>query len=109
MQLDAAFMARLLRVAPQLRQLTFHLDYPQDVQWVLSEAFTPKRSFRGVHLQLRHLAVTSEYSDLDVRVPGGCGVRLRQRHFPRLRRLTVDDEEYPVWIPQPARRRKTFF
>jgi hypothetical protein len=51
------------------------------------------------HLQLRHLAVTSEESSLEVPLPGGCGVRLRQRHFPRLRRLTVGDTEYPVWAP----------
>jgi hypothetical protein len=96
-KLEAAFVARLLRAAPELRQLTFDVYYPKDAQWVLSEAFTPVWAFmRPFHLQLRHLAITSESSPMGVRVPGGCGARLRQRHFPRLRRLTVEDEDYPV-------------
>jgi hypothetical protein len=33
-------------------------------------------------------------------VPDDYGVRLRRRHFPGLRRLTVYDEEYPVWVPR---------
>jgi hypothetical protein len=35
-------------------------------------------------------------------------MRLRQCHFPGLRRLTVYDEEYPVWVPRRAGRRKKF-
>jgi hypothetical protein len=106
-KLEAAFVARLLRAAPQLRQLTFDVYFPEDAQWVLSGAFTRERSFmRPFHPQLRHLAITSEHSPMGVRVSGGCGVRLRQRHFPRLRRLTVEDEDYPVvWcVVRPARK-----
>jgi hypothetical protein len=98
---EKPFMARLLRAAPQLRQLTIDSEA---VQWVLSGAFRPSGSLMPpFHLQLRHLAVTSEDSPLDVPVPRDCGVRLRQRHFPRLRRLTVGDRECSVWAPhQPA-------
>jgi hypothetical protein len=85
-------MSRLLRAAPQLRQLTFDCD---DAHSVLSGVLRPAGSFMPpFHLQLRHLAVTSENSPLSV--SARCGVRLRQRHFPRLRRFTVGDEEYPV-------------
>jgi hypothetical protein len=45
---------------------------------------------------MRHVAITSEHP-LDLPVAGECGVRLRQRHFPRL--LTMDDTEYPVCAP----------
>jgi hypothetical protein len=98
-------MARLLRAAPQLRRLTFEMYFAryEDVHWILSGAFRPAGSFMVMpfHLQLRHLAVSSETLPVDdVPVPRGCGVRLRQRHFPRLRRLTVGDTEYPVWVPQ---------
>jgi hypothetical protein len=73
------------------------VGFPEDVHWVLTKTFTPQRFvMRPFHLQLRHLAVTSEDSPLDVPVRAKCGVRLRQCHFPRLRRLTVGDREYPV-------------
>jgi hypothetical protein len=93
-----AFMARLLRAAPHLRQLTFYAYEWPDVRWVFSDAFTSVPARTGVaHAQLRHVAITSSQDTaLDGPVPDGCGVRLRQRHFPRLRRLTVKDEEYPV-------------
>jgi hypothetical protein len=45
---------------------------------------------------LRSIVITSEYADLDVPLPRGCGERLQQRHFPRLRRFSVDGQENPV-------------
>jgi hypothetical protein len=90
---EAPLMALLLREAPQLRQLTFRGHVSADLRWVVEDTFAPAGV---VHQRLRHVAVTGEYPDRDVSVPRGCGVRLRERHFPRLRRLTVDDQEYPV-------------
>jgi hypothetical protein len=106
--LDAATLAWLLRAAPHLRQLSFIVDNRDYVRWALSE----EPAFAGLaHPGLRHVAIISKQSPLEV--SDGCGVRLRQRHFPRLRRFTIDDEEFPVWIPRHApprraRRRKVF-
>jgi hypothetical protein len=91
---EAAFMAGLLRQAPQLRQLAFYVQSRAHARWVLSEEFTSEPAFAGL-VHLRHVAISSEHP-LCLPVPDGYGVRLRQRHFPNLRRLTVGDEEYPV-------------
>jgi hypothetical protein len=94
---EATFGALLLRAAPHLRQLTVHTYVWAHVRWVLSDNFPSQLNL--VHPRLRHVAFTNECPPRvrqDVPVPNGCGVRLRQRHFPRLRRLTVDEEEYPV-------------
>jgi hypothetical protein len=106
---DATFMARLLRAAPQLRQFTFDVFYNWSERWVISDAFTEPAFAELVHSRLRHIAITTGHCPLDVPVlvPSWCGVQLRQRHFPCLRRLTVYDEEYPMWVPRPAGRRKT--
>jgi hypothetical protein len=93
-------MARLLRAAPQLRHLTFHARGFTHVHWIVDE-FTSEPEFAGlVHLKLRRLAITSDDPLLavpvPVTVPSRYGVQLRRRHFPRLRRLTVDDKEYSV-------------
>jgi hypothetical protein len=96
-----AFLTRLLRAAPHLRQLTFDVRGSTDMRWVLSDV----PAYAGLaHPELRHVALVSMHSEP---VPDGCGVRLRQRHFPRLRRLTVDDEEYSVWVPQRVPRSST--
>jgi hypothetical protein len=107
--LGAASTARLLRAAPQLRKLTFDVCECARVEalWVLSDAVTADTVFAGLfHPRVRHAAITSEkisvtgvYPTLhraEVPVSDGCGARLRQRHFPRLRRLTANDEECPV-------------
>jgi hypothetical protein len=52
-----------------------------------------------MHPRLRHVAVTSMFREAGGPVRGVCGVLLRQRHFPRLRRLIAGAEsgvEYPV-------------
>jgi hypothetical protein len=92
---ETDLIAQLLRGAPHLRRLTFHADDWAHLRWVLSGEFTSESGL--VHPRLRHVAFTSECV-LDVSVLSDCGVRLRERHFPGLRRLTVDDEEYPVWL-----------
>jgi hypothetical protein len=101
---DAALLARLLRAAPHLQQLAFCVYVWEHALWVLSDEFTPEL----VHPRLQRVAVFGKNSSPTGPVPSGCGVRLRQRHFPRLRRLTVYDEAYPVWVPRPAKRCKTF-
>jgi hypothetical protein len=94
---ETTFMARLLRAAPQLRQFSFEVLVRDHALWVLSDESTPESAFAGlVHLKLQHIAVFSVYLPVHVHVPDGCGVRLRHRHFPRLRRLTVIDAEYSV-------------
>jgi hypothetical protein len=108
---EAASMARLLRAAPQLRKFAFDVCFCIHVGalWFLSDEFTPDTVVAGLfHPRLRQIAISSAYIPVagvhpaynmrepDVPVPDGCGVRLRQRHFPRLRRFTANDEEYPV-------------
>jgi hypothetical protein len=89
---EAAFMARLLREAPHLRQLTCCVRVRAAARWVLSEEFTSEPALAEmVHLKLRHVAVACMLVQAGGPVRGVCGVRLRQRHFPHL-----DDEEYPV-------------
>jgi hypothetical protein len=98
-------MARLPRAVPHLWQLTLHVYEFEHARHVLSE----EPAFTGViHPTLRRVAITTIHSSADLLVPDDYGVRLRQRHFPRLRRFTVKDEEYPVWVPRRARRRKRF-
>jgi hypothetical protein len=102
---DAAFMSWLLRAAPQLRQFTFDVYRHDHVRWILSDEFTPEPAFAGLaHLRLRHIAVIGV--SFAPGEPAPDGVRLRQRHFPRLRRLTVDGEEQPVWFSRRAGRRR---
>jgi hypothetical protein len=76
--------------------------------WVLSDASAPEElTFAGVaHPSLRHVAIINQYPPQDEPLPSDCGARLRQRYFPRLRRLTVYDEEYPVWLPRQTGRRR---
>jgi hypothetical protein len=111
---ERPLMALVLRAAPQLRHFTFDVFrtlWRNALDLFSGPHFALRRSCPLlVHLQLRHVAIKSEDSPLDVPVPGGCGVRLRRRHFPRLRRLTVGQEEYPVWTPNRVRagRRRTF-
>jgi hypothetical protein len=89
-------MARLLREAPQVRQLTFYVQARDHARWVLSEESASGPAFAGLVPKLRHVVVTSIFREGGGPVPGVCG--MRQRHFPRLRRLTMDDEEHPVSV-----------
>jgi hypothetical protein len=91
---------RLLRAAPHLRRLILDTHFDKLMRDFLTDAFTPVPAFTGViHPTLRHLAITSKHP-AEVQVPASCGAWLRQRHFPGLRRLTICDEEYPVWVRQ---------
>jgi hypothetical protein len=94
---EAAFMARLMRAAPQLRQLTFYVMDRVHALRVLSEESACEPAWAGlVHPRLRRIVVISLFRRTHSLVSRDCGVPLRQRHFPRLRRLTVDGEEFPV-------------
>jgi hypothetical protein len=100
------FSARLLRAAPHLRRLTFCV-----FGWVLARCVLLRELTTGSarHPRLRHVAINGQYLRMDdVPPPDECGLRLRQHQFPRLRRLTVEDEEFPVWVPLRTGRRKTF-
>jgi hypothetical protein len=107
---EAASMARLLRAAPQLRYLTFHAYQHEHVRWIVNE-FASGPEFAGlVHPRLRRVFITRDESLLVVPepVPSLYGVKLRRRHFPRLRRPTMDDKECSVWAARWGRpRRKT--
>jgi hypothetical protein len=98
------FTARLLREAPQLRHLRLNLLECWHAGSILTDDPLYKPIFMGLrHQKLRHLVVSGEFSQVlqieaDFTAPFDCGVELRQRHFPRLRRVTVDDDEYPVWV-----------
>jgi hypothetical protein len=105
---EASLMPRLLRAAPQLRQLTLDVYFRENSRWDLSDAFAPVWAFPGlVYPRLRHVVISMSPL-LDVLMPRGYGVWLRHRNFPGLRRFTVDDEEYPVWVLQRSRRRDMF-
>jgi hypothetical protein len=94
---EAAFMARLMRAAPQLRQLTFYVMDRVHALRVLSEESACEPAWAGlVHPRLRRIVVISLFRQTHSLASRDCSVPLRQRHFPRLRRLTVDGEEFPV-------------
>jgi hypothetical protein len=97
--LEAPDLARLLRAAPQLRRLTIDIFYfvEDDPLWLIARAPISDPAFAGlVHRRLRHLVVSC---DLDEEFDdGAAAVVLQQRHFPRLRMLTVNDQQYPVAI-----------
>jgi hypothetical protein len=102
----SAATARLLRAAPHLRQLTLDVTLDEPVRNFLLDAFTAELAHTEVlHPTLRHVIVTGMYPPHNALVPKECGVRLRQHHFPCLRRLTVNIEEYPVWLPRWPRRK----
>jgi hypothetical protein len=88
--LDPSDVARVLRAAPMLK--TFHIAcfVHGDASWLAPTAPTHP-AFEGlVHPRLREFAVP--YADAQ----GASGVEwvayLRQRHFPRLRKLIVGDD-----------------
>jgi hypothetical protein len=93
----ASHLARLLRAAPQLRRVTVEIfKQPEDVSfWLTAGEPITDPAFAGmVHHQLRHLIVRN--GPRPENVAADCAVVLRQRHFPRLRRVTVDEQDYPV-------------
>jgi hypothetical protein len=94
-------LARVLRAAPQLRRLTLEIrgyfeadEETEETEEDAGEADEegPASSEEVVHPRLRHLVVV-EHCEVD------CAVML-QRYFPRLRRLTVNDQDYPVSVAQ---------
>jgi hypothetical protein len=96
--------ARLLRAAPQLRLLTVDIcdeGEEEDAVWLSAAELITDPAFAGlVHPRLRHLAVGCEY---DARPDDGaadCAFVLQQRQFPRLRRLTLDEQDYPVSLTE---------
>jgi hypothetical protein len=99
--LEAPDLARLLHSAPQLRRLTIDIfDLVEEAPlWLTAGEPIADPAFVGlVHTRLRHLVVScdqdGEFDD------GAAAVVLQQRHFPRLRRLTLNGQEYPVSMTQ---------
>jgi hypothetical protein len=89
--LEAPDLVRLLRAAPQVRRLTINPERA-------STKHIPEAVFAElVHLRLRHLIVERPRDPrFDTEPAVDCGILLRQRSLPRLRRLTVNGQEYPV-------------
>jgi hypothetical protein len=95
--LEAPDLARVLRAAPELRRLTIIIFYSvEDAPlWLTAGVPIADPAFVGlVHTRLRHLVVScdqdEEFDD------GAAAVVLQQRHFPKLRRVTLNGQEYPV-------------
>jgi hypothetical protein len=88
-------LARVLHAAPQLRRLTVEFlleasdleDDDEEEEPALAEV---------VHPRLRHLVVKCSNDEMADDEVVDCAVKLQQRYFPRLRRLTVNDQDYPV-------------
>jgi hypothetical protein len=91
---EAAFMARLLCAAPQLRRLTFEVPVDGDSCWILSREL----SRNIVHDRLRQVALTTNGYCPSPPLTGHrySGVELQRNHFRCLRRLTVLGTEFPV-------------
>jgi hypothetical protein len=89
--MGAPGLARPLRAAPQLLLLT--VDSEIGGKAISEAAFAEL----GVHPQLRHLVIECPLSSrLDKLAAEDCAFQLRQRYFPRLRRLTVNKQGYSV-------------
>jgi hypothetical protein len=98
-KLEAPDLARLLRAAPQLRRLTVDICFriKEASLWLTAGAPITHPAFAGlVHARLRHLVVGCDHARPDGGAADDCAVLLQQHHFPRLRRLTLNEEEYPV-------------
>jgi hypothetical protein len=93
-------LARLLRAAPQLRQLTLELWSRVGEGFFLTagEPITDPAFAGLIHARLRHLII--ENGPRPDCVAADCAFVLQQRHFPRLRRLAVNKQEYPVSVTE---------
>jgi hypothetical protein len=83
-------VARLLHAAPQLETLVvFALGVHADESWLVDPAFDGL-----VHLKLKRVGLFG--IPLTAPLSSDRLTSLRQRHFPRLRRVTMDGREYFV-------------
>jgi hypothetical protein len=92
-------IARLLFAAPLLRRLTVQVaDWGEEIPRLLVVELITDPAFAGlVHPRLRHLIVEcGSDAQPDSAAAADCAFVLQQRRFPRLRRLTLDDQDYPV-------------
>jgi hypothetical protein len=93
-ELAAPDLARLLRAAPQLRRLAVEVRPVDGSFWLIAREPITDPAFAGlVHARLRHLIVTTLDPDT---VAADCAFLLRERHFPRLRRFTLNLRDYPA-------------
>jgi hypothetical protein len=89
-------LLRLCAAAPQLRRLQAEIwrddPYPS---WLTSTDDAPTDDALTVSSRLRHIIVTrDEDPEPEIEVADDCVSRLRQLHFARLQRVTVDEEDY---------------
>jgi hypothetical protein len=90
-------VVRLLRAAPHLEQLTIHAsEVDVDASWLGHPAFDGL-----VHLKLKRVRV-SGLGSLSPPATSDFLLRLRQRHFPRLRVVAIDGSEHFVTPLDPS-------
>jgi hypothetical protein len=98
---EASYLTQLIRAAPQLRRLgvDVYADFP--TTRCLTHPHTPDPALAGlVHPRLRRIAITCEASPRPGSAAADCAATLRQRHFPQLRRLSLDGQEYAVSLAE---------
>jgi hypothetical protein len=107
--------ARVLRAAPQLRRLTVEFNFvfetsdeemeddeeEEDAAEGEEEEEDPALA-EVVHPRLRHLAIDC-FSGCVADEVADWVVMLQERYFPRLRRFTVDDQDFPVSATEVTR------
>jgi hypothetical protein len=104
--LEPPELARVLRAAPQLRRLTLEtksqgLRADNDPLWLIAGGPISDPACAGlVHTRLRHLVLRCENDPRPNDVTPDCAFLLQQSHFPRLRRLTFNEREYPVSVTE---------
>jgi hypothetical protein len=101
--LDPTDVAQVLRAAPQLKKFHTTHSVQGDASWLAPTAPTTHAALEGlVHPRLREFGIAhSEHgTSFGVNPPDAEWVtHLRRRHFPRLRALILDNEEYFVTPP----------
>jgi hypothetical protein len=88
--------ARLLHAAPQLRRLTVEFNREQEKIDGAEGEDEDSAILEVVHTRLRHLVVICHDEGGSSEEVADCAVKLQHLYFPRLRRLTVDNEDYAV-------------
>jgi hypothetical protein len=90
-------LLRLCAAAPQLRRLQAEIwrDDPYPSWLTSTDDDAPTDDALTVSSRLRHIIFTrDEDPELEIEVADDCVSRLRQLHFARLQRVTVDEEDY---------------
>jgi hypothetical protein len=110
--IDPTDVARVLRVAPQLKKFYSAHRVHGDASWLAPTAATHPAfdglvnwlapAFEGLmHSRLREFGIRTARAVTSVATPRDAdwAAHLRRRHFPRLRELVIGDEAYFVTSP----------